>query len=109
MFALAWFESNQDASAEPEPDRQSLSGKIRNAFITFGRVPLFFYLLQWPTAHFISVLVHLTAGKPIRWMFGSQIGSSGPPPGSGFNLAVVYGCWIVESSCSTHCVNGLRG
>ncbi len=29
------------------------------------------------------------------WMFGSQIGSSGPPPGSGFNLAVVYACWIV--------------
>ncbi|MCA1574975.1 MAG: heparan-alpha-glucosaminide N-acetyltransferase domain-containing protein [Acidobacteria bacterium] len=95
MFALAWFQSNQNASAEPEPVRQSLGGKIRNAFIAFGRVPLFFYLLQWPTAHFISVLVHLAAGKPVRWMFGSQIGSSGPPPGSGFNLAVVYGCWIV--------------
>ncbi len=95
MFALAWFESNRDAFAESEPVRQSLSGQIRNAFITFGRVPLFFYLLQWPTAHFISVLVHLAAGKPISWMFGSQIGSSGPPPGSGFNLAVVYFCWIV--------------
>ncbi len=95
MFALAWFEWNQDASAELEPVRQSLGDRIRNAFITFGRVPLFFYLLQWPMAHFISVLVHLAAGKQTRWMFGSQIGSSGPPPGSGFNLAVVYGCWIV--------------
>ena len=95
MFALAWFESNQDASAEPEPGRQSLVSRIRNAFITFGRVPLFFYLLQWPTAHFIAVIVHLAAGKPVGWMFGSQIGLSGPPPGVGFNLAVVYGCWIV--------------
>ncbi len=96
MFVLAWFESNQDASAEPEPVRRSLGDKIRNAFITFGRVPLFFYLLQWPTAHFIAVLVHLAVGKPVRWMFSSQNGFPGPPPaGSGFNLAVVYGCWIV--------------
>jgi len=91
MFALAWFESNSDSSGTS----QSLGGKIRNAFITFGRVPLFFYLLQWPTAHFIAVLVHLAAGKPIGWMFGSQVGFSAPPPGSGFNLAVVYGCWIL--------------
>ncbi|MFN2511343.1 MAG: DUF1624 domain-containing protein [Pyrinomonadaceae bacterium] len=96
MFALAWFESNQNAPTEPERVRQSLGGQIRNAFITFGRVPLFFYLLQWLTAHFISVLVHLAAGKPIKWMFDSQTGFPGPPaPGSGFNLAVVYGCWIV--------------
>jgi len=96
MFALAWFESNQNASAEPEPGRQPLVGEIRKAFITFGGVPLFFYLLQWPTAHFISVLVHLAAGKPIKWMFSSQNGFPGPPaPGSGFNLAVVYGSWIV--------------
>ena len=94
MFALAWFESNHNASPGTEPGRQSLVGKIRNAFITFGRVPLFFYLLQWPTAHFISVLVHFAAGKPVGWMFGSQPGFASPPPGSGFNLAVVYGCWI---------------
>ncbi len=91
MFALAWFESNGDSSRRS----QSLGSKIREAFITFGRVPLFFYLLQWPTAHFIAVIVHLAAGKPVGWMFGSQIESSGPPPGVGFNLAVVYGCWII--------------
>jgi hypothetical protein len=95
MFALAWFEPKQDGSREAEAGRQSLVGKIRNAFITFGRVPLFFYLLQWPTAHFISVFVHLAAGKPVGWMFGGQTVFPNPPPGSGFNLAVVYGCWIV--------------
>lgn len=94
MFALAWFESNHSASAEAEPGRQSLVGKIRTAFITFGRVPLFFYILQWPTAHLISVFVHFAAGKPVSWMFGSDPGFPSPPAGSGFNLAVVYGCWI---------------
>ncbi len=90
MFALAWFESNNDSSRRSE----SLGNKIRSVFITFGRVPLFFYLLQWPTTHFISVIVHLAAGKPVGWMFGGPIGASGLPPGVGFNLAVVYACWI---------------
>lgn len=93
LLALAWFESfERVTSVAFQP---TIIGRIRKAFITFGRVPLFFYLLQWPTAHFISVLAHLIAGKPVRWMFGSQIGSPGPPPGIGFNLAVVYTCWIL--------------
>jgi uncharacterized membrane protein len=92
MFALAWFEPRQNSQANPV-DVQSLAAKFRNVFVTFGRVPLFFYLLQWPTARIIAALVHLAAGKPIGWMFGSQIGSPAPA-GSGFNLAVVYGCWI---------------
>jgi len=91
MLALALFESNKLAATRSD----SLWNRIRTFFVTFGRVPLFFYLLQWPTAHFLSVIVHLIAGKPVRWMFGSQINFNGPPPGSGFNLAVVYACWIV--------------
>jgi uncharacterized membrane protein len=91
MFALAWFESNSDSSGRA----QSPGNRIQSAFITFGRVPLFFYLLQWPTARFLAVIVHLAAGKPVGWMFGGQVGLSAPPPGVGFNLAVVYACWIV--------------
>ncbi|MEP6741888.1 MAG: hypothetical protein ABJB61_05270, partial [bacterium] len=90
FLALAWFES-QDLG--PRATRPQLSG-VRNFFVNFGRVPLFFYLLQWPTAHFIAVIVHAAAGKPWRWMFGSSINFSGPPPGVGFSLWVVYACWI---------------
>src|SRR5205814_6102480 len=60
LLALAWFES-----FESRP--HSFGSSIQTFFVTFGRVPLFFYLLQWPTAHFISVIVHLIAGKPVRW------------------------------------------
>ena len=94
MFALAWFESNRHTSTESEAGRLSLIGRIRKAFITFGRVPLFFYLLQWPVAHFIAVMLHIVTGRPIAWMFTSQFPPPVPPNG-GFNLAVVYGCWIV--------------
>lgn len=93
ILALAWFESrNRMMEAQTAP--RTAGSRLNNFFITFGRVPLFFYLLQWPTAHLMSVLAHAIAGKPIRWMFGSQIGQAGPPPGVGFNLAVVYACWI---------------
>ena len=72
MLALAWFEKDTGAPA-------TLWRRLRNFFITFGRVPLFFYLLQWPTAHLISVVLHFASGKPWRWMFGSQLGVDSPP------------------------------
>jgi uncharacterized membrane protein len=86
MLALALFELRGSTPT---------TGRLRNFFVTFGRVPLFFYLLQWPTAHLIAVIVHAAAGKPWRWMFGSLVGVEPPPPGVGFNLAVVYACWLV--------------
>jgi uncharacterized membrane protein len=95
MLALRLFESKNPSPHPSGAGTPSLMQRLRNAFITFGRVPLFFYLLQWPTAHFISVLVHLMAGKPVGWMFGSNVGMNfTAPPDAGFNLAVVYACWI---------------
>lgn len=90
FWALAWFEKSKAAT-----DQKEGHSKLRNFFITFGRVPLFFYLLQWPMAHLTSLVAHLIAGKPIRWMFGTQIQTAGPPPEAGFGLPVVYICWII--------------
>ena len=90
MIALALFERNRDGA---RVQRSGFLRRVRGFFITFGRVPLFFYLLQWPTAHFMSVLAHLLARKPVGWMFGNQV-TTGPPPGAGFDLLVVYACWI---------------
>ena len=92
MLALVWFEKAPSShSARPH----LLWHRPRDFFVTFGRVPLFFYILQWPTAHLIAVAVHFASGKPWRWMFGGLIGVSPPPPGVGFPLWVVYICWIV--------------
>jgi uncharacterized membrane protein len=82
IAALAWFEV---------VDR----GVISRFFITFGRVPLFFYLLQWPTAHLIAVLLNWIFGKPVAWLFMSPLQLfAHPPQGQGFNLFVVYLSWI---------------
>jgi len=68
---------------------------IRNFFVTFGRVPLFFYLLQWLTSHIIAIILHAAFGKPVRWLFQTPVDwFSNPPTGNGFNLIVVYLCWI---------------
>jgi len=82
ILALAAFEAGTGA------------GRIREFFVTFGRVPLFFYLLQWFTAHLIAVLLHLAFGKPTQWLFQTPIDWSGPVPNVGFNLGVVYLAWI---------------
>lgn len=85
ILALAWFEARRSG------------GWVRKFFVTFGRVPLFFYILQWFTAHIISIVLHLAFGKPVGWLFQSpvELFTVGPPQGTGFNLGVVYLAWIV--------------
>lgn len=98
ILALAWFEARH-GSQGPEPDAKSVFAKVRSFFITFGRVPLFFYLLQWPTAHVISLVLHLAFRKPYSWLFQTPIEwFSAPHPGIGFSLAVVYACWIAGAA-----------
>ena len=75
-------------------ETESSRGAIARFFITFGRVPLFFYLLQWFTAHLISIGLHFAFGKQVSHLFQSPITFS-PPQGTGFNLGVVYLAWIV--------------
>ena len=84
ILALAVFEAG---NAKPP------SG-LRKFFITFGRVPLFFYLLQWPTAHLISLILHYSFGKPTWWLFKTPIDWNNIGPDMGFNLGVVYLSWI---------------
>jgi uncharacterized membrane protein len=68
---------------------------IRKFFVTFGRVPLFYYILQWLTSHIIAILLHLAFGKPVHWLFQTPASwFANPPQGNGFPLWVVWLCWI---------------
>jgi uncharacterized membrane protein len=91
MIALALFESGSSAGS------RFVFARLRNFFVTFGRVPLFFYILQWYTAHLIAVAAGLLAGQPVAYHFQSPIDKfAGPPPaGVGFRLWVVYICWAL--------------
>src|SRR5450756_1250977 len=68
---------------------------LAKALITYGRVPLFFYLLQWATAHSLAVVASRLAGKPAWYLYGER-GFHGPqPPGFGFGLGGVYLLWAL--------------
>jgi uncharacterized membrane protein len=82
MLFLAWFDGRG-------------RGALARIFIVYGRVPLFFYVLQWIVTHSLAVLAGRIAGRPTEYLF-TNIGLAPPPaPGSGFGLAMVYALWIL--------------
>jgi len=71
-------------------------GWLSRSLIVFGRVPLFYYLLQWYVAHGLAVLLGLVALQPVAWQFmnfNDRFGTQ--PPNTGFRLWVVYVLWIL--------------
>ena len=70
-------------------------GRIAQFFITYGRVPLFFYLLQWITAHTLALVASLIAGKPTEYLFSNLAFAPPPPAGTGFGLGIVFLLWVL--------------
>jgi uncharacterized membrane protein len=63
---------------------------------TFGRVPLFFFVMQWPVAHAMGLLVGLVAGESVTHftMHPPNPPIDGPPSNVGGPLWVVYLTWL---------------
>jgi uncharacterized membrane protein len=65
--------------------------------LTFGRVPLFFFLLHIPFIHVIAVGVCYLRYRHVHWMFESPTMAQFPftsPPGWGLSLPFVYVLWV---------------
>jgi uncharacterized membrane protein len=84
LLALAAFEATEDSLIHS-------TGPIRRALETLGRVPLFFYVLQWPVIHILTDLAAWVSGQPIDWFSWSF----DYPSGYGYSLPVVYAMWVV--------------
>jgi uncharacterized membrane protein len=83
ILALPWFERIE-------------KGRLSRIFITFGRVPLFFYFGQWVAVHVLATLAGYLAGQPVGWLFISPLDRPSPNPGNlGFSLWVVYVFWFL--------------
>jgi len=67
--------------------------RLTGPMIVFGRVPMFFYLLQWLVAHGFGVVASMVAGKSFAHLIGAPIGNA-PAPDAGFGLGTVYLFWI---------------
>jgi uncharacterized membrane protein len=70
-------------------------GWLSRILITFGRVPLFYFVLQMFVAHGFGVVLNYLAGKSVGYFFLNFPDSVGDaPPGAGFRLWVVYAAWL---------------
>jgi uncharacterized membrane protein len=68
-------------------------GDLLRVFNTFGRVPLFYYILHFYTIHIFALLAALSAGYTwSEFHFGSTFG--GLPEGFGYGLGRIYLIWI---------------
>jgi uncharacterized membrane protein len=71
------------------------SGRLSRVLITFGRVPLFYFVLQMFVAHGFGVLLNYLAGKGVGYFFlNFPASATEAPPGAGFALWVVYAAWL---------------
>lgn len=77
-------------------------GGVGRFFVTFGRVPLFFYLLHIPLIHFLFRLSaclrtgdgsYLRQWSPLSEGFGYKLPEV-PKPSMGYELWVVYLVWV---------------
>jgi uncharacterized membrane protein len=66
---------------------------------TFGRVPLFFYLIHIPLIHLVAVVYSLAAFGAATWLISGPVifwdtALPGSPPSYGLGLPGVYAVWI---------------
>jgi uncharacterized membrane protein len=84
ILALAWLD---------RPPR--LFGRV---FVTFGRVPLFYYLLHLFVIHGLAVGLALAYYGHAEFLFRSPVSAAPPtnaPPNAGVDLPVVYLLWLL--------------
>jgi uncharacterized membrane protein len=79
------------------PLAERARAKIGEIFATFGRVPMFYYLLHIPAIHLAAVIVSLVReGRVDPWLFANHPMMNPPPPdGYMWTLSLLYAVFIV--------------
>ena len=75
------------------PLLEKVKGLINKFFFTYGRVPMFYYVIHIPLAHLLALLVALAIGMNPEFMFNNT------PPWLwsdkwGYSLPIVYLVWF---------------
>lgn len=74
------------------PLLEGVRGALGRFLVTFGRVPLFYYLLHVPLIHLTTLVFDLARYR--RVVFDTIFATGTPPPGYGYSLTVVYLVWF---------------
>jgi uncharacterized membrane protein len=86
LLVLAGLDATEGAIAR----HGRRAGAVRRALVTLGRVPLFYYLLQWPVIRILVIAVNALAGESIPWT-GDPFDLRLPA----YGLPFVYLMWAV--------------
>jgi uncharacterized membrane protein len=93
LLLLAWLEATEPDPAEagtaPAPTARASMSAPRRALMTLGRVPLFYFVLQWPVIHLLANVVGELSGQRIPWFDWY----TRYPDGHGYSLPFVYLMW----------------
>src|ERR1700674_917699 len=88
LLLLAWLDKNLDQ----KDSKQSIS-PLLSPLLTFGRVPMFFYILHLYLIHSLAVLMAVLFHQPVAWLLHGGF-MFGAPDNSGYDLPFVYLMWI---------------
>lgn len=74
------------------PFAERMKGAVSEFVATFGRVPLFYYLLHIPLIHALAIVVSLLREGAVNpWLFGNHPFDPPPvPPGYRWSLGLLY-------------------
>ena len=73
---------------------EAVRGRLASILVTFGRVPLFYYVAHLLLVHAMAVAFALLTLGDAGWMFGPPP-SGGKPAGYGLDLPGVYLVWLL--------------
>lgn len=84
---LAWLEKRL-------PNQGAPSGLV-SAMVTFGRVPMFYYILHLYLIHALAIAVAVLFRQPANWLLHGGFWLNDIPLGYGHNLPFIYLMWII--------------
>jgi uncharacterized membrane protein len=88
LLLLAWLDKKLD-----QKDGQQTISPVLSSLLTFGRVPLFFYILHLYLIHALAVLTAVLFHQPVAWLWHGGF-LFGAPDDWGYNLPFIYLVWI---------------
>jgi uncharacterized membrane protein len=79
------------------PFVEGMKGAVAKVLTTFGRVPMWYYLLHIPLIHSLAIVVSLVRyGRVDAWLFGNfPLAPSDQPPGYRWSLGLLYLVWAI--------------
>jgi uncharacterized membrane protein len=87
LLLLAWL----DKKLDQRDSGQRISPALA-PLLTFGRVPMLFYILHLYLIHSLAVLVAVLCDQPVAWHLHGSFKTA--PDNWGYNLPFVYLMWI---------------